>query len=166
MRMLKKKSKFQNDLLKANRETQKLGELLERESQVRAQAVDFLAAILISRHSGTAEIHPEEIQAAKGMMMKAEGLPNGAVRVVLMTAEEFLKSTPATPITQAIEEKLLPSGTQGENGGNLGGKQGEAYPEPEEPSTICEFAWHRDPNAMGVLCPECGSGVREELAVM
>lgn len=141
-----KRKKSQNELLKVNKKLQHLGELLERESQVRAQAVDFLAALLISRHNASAEIHPEEIQAAKNMMMKADGLPNGAVRVTLMTAEEFLKTAPQTPVTKAIEEKLAP--------------------EPEPLPTMCEFGWHRDPNGMGVLCPECGSGVREELAAV
>ena len=140
MSVKKKKSKFQNDLLKANMENRRLAALLERESQVRAQAVDFLAALLISRHNAKADIHKIEIEAAKGMMMKAESLPNGAIRITLVTAEEFLKTAPQTPVTRAIEEKLAP--------------------EPEPEPTMCEFDWHRDPNAMGVLCPECGSAVR------
>lgn len=144
MSIKRKKSKFQNDLLKANMENRRLAALLERESQVRAQAVDFLAALLISRHNAKADIHQIEIEAAKGMMMKAESLPNGAIRVTLVTAEEFLKTAPQTPVTKAIEEKLAPE------------------PEPQPEPTICEFSWHNDPDAMGALCPECGSSARVE----
>ena len=143
MKIKQKRSKFQSDLLHANNEIERLtAESKTQQTQI-GQLVNFLTAVLMTHHKGFVDIKPEDLRRTQGM----------AVNTRQLSALGFIRISAFMPGADKI---AVPDGSDSAL------HTGE---EAEAPSPLnCSDSWHVDPNAMGVLCPECGSKTRLETA--
>lgn len=137
------KSRFQNDLAKANAEIGRLTEESKKQQTHISQLINFLSAILMTKHAGFVDIMPEELRRAAGMNINVRQLSAlGFIRISAFLGDPTKVVAPGA--SQLAPESVAPDDT---------------------PSPLsCSDLWHVDPNAVGLRCPECGNRTRLENA--
>jgi len=144
------RGRFQNDLMKANHEILRLGNICTQQGQQISQLVNMLCAVLVNHHKGSVDLSPEDCLRSQEMMVNAKSLDRmGCVRIsakpVGADKLQLTDAPPPAPAPPAAGLALVPS----KESATL-----EQEPQPE-PLT-CFDPWHADENAIGIRCSLCG----------
>jgi len=124
------RGRFQSDLLKANTEIGQLTERIQALAKQQSQLVLFLSAVLI-KNGGYVDITADELRGAQGFNVNGRAIDQfGLTRLTAML-----------PGSQNI---VIPEA------------QAEEEPNMVLAPLTCGDNWHRDPEAVGLLCPLCG----------